>query len=245
MKTAACICWHCGSSTFKRVNDIRVIHLEKRSGIGAVRNVALRDCKAEYIAFCDVDCVPDKNWLEELARGIERSQAIGVGGQLVERLSPRATDLWRAEHLQQTINTIEREVEFLPGCNTLYKVKELIESGGFNDECVYHHEDTELGRRLTAEGKKLVFIPTAKTNHAKYDTVYSVMRSMWGFRHDKPILSFRELVIDVFRSDLHALKLFTKDLLSGKFKLLGLDMVCYAYQIYFSYKSYRLKSTAF
>jgi uncharacterized membrane protein/glycosyltransferase involved in cell wall biosynthesis len=63
---------------------IKYVRLPKNRGISAARNAGLKAATGEIHVNCDADCVVNKKWLLQIAKGYELDEPIGVGGRLVE-----------------------------------------------------------------------------------------------------------------------------------------------------------------
>jgi uncharacterized membrane protein/glycosyltransferase involved in cell wall biosynthesis len=63
---------------------IKYVRLTKNRGVSAARNAGLKVVKGDIYVSCDADCIVDRDWLRELAKGYALDTPIGVGGHLVE-----------------------------------------------------------------------------------------------------------------------------------------------------------------
>lgn len=57
--------------------------VEPVPGASHARNLAVRSCETEIIAFCDDDAVPEPRWLARLAREFEDTLVMAVGGRII------------------------------------------------------------------------------------------------------------------------------------------------------------------
>jgi len=163
----------------------------------------------------------------------------GVGGSLQEGGNRTAANRWRAVHLSQSAGAMEVDVPFLPGCNTVYRVQALQEVGGFDGNCLRHHEDTDIGNKLCAAGYILKYDPRARAQHIKNDTTRSVFRSAWGFRNNTVPPSCVNVVMRSFRDIMHAIKCAVIDLVSLRFDCVVLDVIYPFFQMWFSFVAWR------
>src|SRR3989344_7095487 len=62
---------------------VRWIYYDNKTGkkitIPEQRNLGIKKCKGDLIAFIDADCIPDKNWLVELYSCIEEDEEYVTG----------------------------------------------------------------------------------------------------------------------------------------------------------------------
>ena len=70
--------------------------VEERSGVGHARNRAVLEAKGGWIAFIDDDEIAEPEWLSELWRQREKSNADGVFGPVLAALPATGTPDWLA-----------------------------------------------------------------------------------------------------------------------------------------------------
>ncbi|MDO8726853.1 MAG: glycosyltransferase [Candidatus Methanoperedens sp.] len=149
---------------------VRVI-FEDYGTVGGARQIGVENSKGEFVAFTDADCIPERNWLENLVKGFDNG-IIGVGGGiknigdgLWEKSIALALDsfLGSANSVQDRVFKDKRYVKSISGCNSMYRKKDLIDLGGFNVRLSFN-EETELNSRLSKFGK-LLYIPNAIVLH--------------------------------------------------------------------------------
>lgn len=130
------------------------------------------NAKGDFIAFTDADCIPEKNWLENLVKELDRNNIVGVGGGiknigngLWEKSINLAMDtfLGSANSVQGRLFKDKKFVKSISGCNSMYRKKDILDVGGF-DVRLLTAEDTELNSKLLKIGK-LIYIPNAIILH--------------------------------------------------------------------------------
>lgn len=139
-----------------KYDKVKVIKSHKK-GFGAQRNLGIKLSQGQYIAFTDADCRVPKDWLYKQVTYLEQNNAIGVGGnayppedspkigKLIACLGYPAGGALGLD-LQDSLST----------CNALF-VKEALEYvHGFREDTQHGGEDTELCKRLKAQGYKLL-----------------------------------------------------------------------------------------
>ena len=156
----------------KKYTD-RVI-LERHKGISFTKNTGLKVAKGEFVATTDADCIPDKNWLEELIKHFNDPLVGSVGGTNI--LPNNASDFEKCiDFLLRTLGSIFKskyvsDIRYVtetfhnPGCNVMYRKSILQELGGFNERFLTV-EDEELDFRIRKRGYKILFTPFAKVYH--------------------------------------------------------------------------------
>jgi GT2 family glycosyltransferase len=126
-----------------------------RRGPAANRNHAARYASGEWLAFVDDDCVPDRTWLDEIARAITDSDV--VEGKTV--------------CLGKTHHPLEEVVENLTGgllwsCNLAIRRDVFERLGGFDEDFLEAGgEDLEFAWRIRQMGLTVRYVPEAVVFH--------------------------------------------------------------------------------
>ncbi len=103
--------------------------------------IGVENAKGDFIAFTDADCIPEKNWLENLVKELDINEIIGAGGGiknigdgLWEKSINLAmnTFLGSANSIQGRLFIDKRFVKSISGCNSMYRKKDVLNVGGFN-----------------------------------------------------------------------------------------------------------------
>jgi GT2 family glycosyltransferase len=147
---------------------LTVVHLQRRSGPAAARNVGWRSARAPLVAFIDDDCVPDPGWLATLTARL--GQADVVQGRTVP--DPSQLD---GRPFSYTIH-VAGEWGYYEACNIAYRRDLLEQLGGFDESFRYDHEppegagpiygeDMDLAWRAKDVGGRIVFEPGAQVFH--------------------------------------------------------------------------------
>ena len=198
--------------------QVRVITLDENMGVAHGRNVLLNEASGDIIVFIDADAVADSNLIRSLATCYDDG-VHGVGGRAIESAGDSLADRWRRLHACQGHgNEFKSGVDFLWGVCSSYRRDVLLEAGGFDERFRTNGEDTEVGFRLNAIGKRLVYTPDAIVHHQRTDTLISLCRMMyrwyyWGYLAMRKVrgaafafyvktcvkVLLRNLYIDLFR----------------------------------------------
>lgn len=161
--------------------------------VGGARQVGVEHAPGDYIAFTDADCIPQKDWLENLVREFDDG-VVGVGGGiknvgtgLWEESIALALDtsLGSANSVQDRVLKGRRCVKSISGCNCIYRKEDIMTAGGF-DVRLSVNEDTELGRRLQQLGT-LVYTPNAIVHHHQERTLGDFVRRMHFFGYGRGV----------------------------------------------------------
>jgi GT2 family glycosyltransferase len=122
------------------------------------RNLGLKKAQGDIIAFIDADCVPDNNWLIELAKSINNEEKIIVSG-LIKSIGKKT--LWDVG--EERINSKKYLVE-AGTVNMVFK-KGIIKKVGFFDEKFSCGEDIDFTWRATDLGYKIRYNKDAIIYH--------------------------------------------------------------------------------
>jgi GT2 family glycosyltransferase len=138
------------------------------------------------VAFTDVDCVADRNWIAALLARFDGEPGLGgVGGYLpsLELKSPLQYYVAERDLLSQEVALEDRPLKqpFVITANALLPRRLIEEVGGFDPACVISGEDADLCWRIADNGYRFVFAPDAVVHHRHRATVGALCR--WMFRY--------------------------------------------------------------
>jgi glycosyltransferase involved in cell wall biosynthesis len=134
---------------------------EPVKGLVVARETARRTSTSDVVAYVDADCRAPLRWLERVERRFESNQRIvavtgpyrfydwDVTGPLLLRLY----DTLVAPPTHFFVHTALRIGAVLYGGNFAVRQSALARIGGFDRTIEFHGEDTNLGRRLTPQGR--------------------------------------------------------------------------------------------
>jgi len=157
---------------------VKLMKLERNTGVTGGRNAGARVAKGEFILFLDHDMIVDKQMVEELTKVIEADPSIGVAGPVIYYYD-EPSKIWAAgtsismttgKVSFNTVNPDESglispfEVQVLPAA-ILTRKELLFQIGFFNDEFFAVYEDTDFCLRARDVGYKVLCVPDAKAWH--------------------------------------------------------------------------------
>jgi cellulose synthase/poly-beta-1,6-N-acetylglucosamine synthase-like glycosyltransferase len=149
---------------------VRIFYEDYHTRAGACQ-IGVENAEGDYVAFTDADCIPERDWLENLVNEFN-DDIVGVGGgikNIGEGLWEKSinlaveTFLGSANSVQGRFFKDKRYVNSISGCNSMYRREDIIKVGGF-DVGLATVEDTELNRKLLRIGK-LLYTPGAVILH--------------------------------------------------------------------------------
>jgi glycosyltransferase involved in cell wall biosynthesis len=116
---------------------------------GAVRNLVMKTCTADYVAMVDDDIRLKPDWFEVLMREFSDSRVVAVSSKLIFE-----------DALISKLSWSNKRTSGGSGGAAIYDRKAVLELGNF-DENVHRGEDMELELRIHAAGKR--WLKTHKT----------------------------------------------------------------------------------
>jgi len=158
--------------------SVQLIRRERRTPVGAARNLGVGRAQGDVIAFFDSDCVADPGWLRHLASAHEVNVA-GAGGSVVNA-NPASLVGWASflmEFSRLAPSSPRRLVSDIVGCNCSYK-RWVFERYGLYHDGDYAGDDMLFNRRLILAGERLLFEPRAVVHHQNREDLRGFLRHM-------------------------------------------------------------------
>ena len=193
---------HSTDETTQRAKNFPVkILYEDFGGRAGACQIGIENAQGDYVAFTDADCIPSRNWLEQLLNEFG-SQIVGVGGgvkSIGDTLWEKSFNLafnsflGSARSLQGRFFVNNRFVNSISGSNSMYLKEDILAVGGFNTN-LKGAEDLELNRRLLSKGK-LLYTPKAVVIHSHSWTFKEFAKKMYRYGKERGIVKKRDLQI--------------------------------------------------
>ncbi len=155
----------------------RVLRQENR-GPGAARNAGARAARGEILLFTDADCEPAPDWLERMLAPFADPAAAGAQGAYLTRQRSLAARFAQLEFEDRyRLQAKNARISMVATYAAAYRRDIFLENGGFDERFTEaNNEDAEFSYRLHGKGKKLVFVPLARTYHRHPGTLRRYLR---------------------------------------------------------------------
>lgn len=171
----------------KKFKNVKLIQNKDNLGFGKANNLAAKDSKGKYLFLLNPDCVIVENVIEELSDYLERHIEVGVvgpklvnqQGKVQREMSP-FPDFWsqvlillklhRFSFFQNLVYPNynyeqEQEAQHLMGAALMVRKDVFDEVGGFDEQFFLWFEETDLLKRISERGRKIVYLPGVSVTH--------------------------------------------------------------------------------
>ena len=164
----------------------------------AGRNIGIKKAKGKLIAFIDGDAYAYKDWLSNIRKTFEKTDAVGVGGpDLLPQdagrkakaiglvmTSPLARGGKFNPSTQHTLMEEEKYVDHIPTCNLCLK-KDVFKEVGLFDEKFVKGQDLELSYRIIKANYRLFYSPSIKVIHYRKQSFEAFAKQIYKWAKAK------------------------------------------------------------
>jgi cellulose synthase/poly-beta-1,6-N-acetylglucosamine synthase-like glycosyltransferase len=180
-------------STVKKAREYPVeIFSNPKISAADARNIGIKFSKGDIIAFTDSDCVPDKNWLENIFKRFKNNpELIGTGGKMLPLKPKNNIETFSANVFLNEIMKFPKQIfkpleKFLPGsfitANCAYRKEALIKVGGFNEFFKNNGEDIDLFWRMIDKFPgNLLYDPSIIVYHSFPDSYIKLAKKYFQY----------------------------------------------------------------
>ncbi|MFQ6082958.1 MAG: glycosyltransferase [Candidatus Aminicenantia bacterium] len=163
--------------------NVKLVRSEK--GFSQQKNVAIKSAAFEILAFTDADCIVSRDWLKIINQAFKNKKIAAIGGN---GYPPPGTGYFGkcvayvghpaggAIGFDANVTRTENGVDFIPGCNSVYRRKVLLDVGGFDPFFTQGGEDVDISRRMKQKGYFIDYIPELTVYHKPRDTLLGYIR---------------------------------------------------------------------
>lgn len=168
------------------VEEYKVVKLiRSEKGYSQQRNAGLRSASFDIIAYTDADCIVSSDWLKIINRAFSNKEIAAIGGN---GYPPPGTGYFGkcvacighpaggAIGFDANVTRTDKGVDFVSGCNSVYRKKVLLEVGGFGSIFYDGGEDIDISRRIRQKGYYIDYIPELTVYHKPRTTLHEFIR---------------------------------------------------------------------
>jgi GT2 family glycosyltransferase len=182
-------------SVRSRAGDLNLkLVTQEHAGPARARNLGAAGAEGQYLAFTDDDCLPDRNWLNELLALLQRFPEHLVGG-LILNLAVDNPFSSAGQQISDYINRYFNDgqvASFFPSSNIALSARLFHSVGGFHAGFpMAAGEDREFCHRWLRLGHSMTFAPAAIVYHNHRLTFAGFWRQQ--FRYGRGARLFRRL----------------------------------------------------
>lgn len=196
---------------------IKRVHVDE-ANLAMSRNVGIRAASGELVAFIDDDAVADPAWLSSLAPLFDDPHVAAAGGPVmdgtgvtVQALASATNALGETKLLTSTTSLPSSPdstwMLYPMGTNAMFRRSALVEIGGFDETFEYHHDETDVCRRLLDLGLEVRLADKGVVHHSALPSdirqasgIFTTRRSIvknsayFALRHGPPRHSYAAIV---------------------------------------------------
>jgi len=165
--------------------DVQLI-IQKNRGPAAARNEGVRHAKGDIVVFTDSDCIPNKNWIEQMIMPFrDNKEIIGVKGAYRTNQKELAARFVQIEYEDKyDLLCKNKYIDFIDTYSAAFKKEVFNKFGGYNISFpVACAEDVELTFRMFSKGYKMVFNSNAIVYHSHPKTFSDYFKKKYKFAY--------------------------------------------------------------
>lgn len=157
----------------KKYNGNIKLFNESKRGAYAARNTGIKHSHGEIIAFTDIDCIADENWLRELSKGFETKNIGCVVGSVKSFPGKSIVEIYsKNKDILSQKTTIDSK--FLPygvTANASFRRDVFTKIGSFDEEFISGGDADISWRMQLNTDYKLIYIPESIVQHRHRTTL--------------------------------------------------------------------------
>jgi GT2 family glycosyltransferase len=152
---------------------ITLVRQARNGGLSAARNAGVRAARGEFVLFTDSDCVADPGWLGAMLEEFKSPDVAAVLGWVVD--APPRNWAERAYAVSPRVRPEQWRRRVLAGNNMAFR-RDVLALYPFDEAMAYYCDETDLARRLLADGRRTAFARAAVVRHDHPMTVRKFLR---------------------------------------------------------------------
>lgn len=157
-----------------------LVRVGRNLGFAAGNNLAIREhVRAEWLVLLNPDAFPRPDWLERFIDAARANPPYSFFGcRMLDANDPTRLDgvgdvyhvsglPWRDGHGCPDGPAYDAPCEIFAPCAAaaLYRTRDVVEAGAFDEDFFCYTEDVDLGFRLRLLGHRCLYVPTAVVEH--------------------------------------------------------------------------------
>lgn len=158
---------------------------QNNSGPAAARNKAWRSSNADICIFTDTDCIPRKNWIEELLKPFTSNDVGAAGGNCKTINTYNVLARFIGCEYDWRYKNVKDEIDAHSSYNLAVRRCILEDVGGYNEEYpVASGEDWDMTYKISRK-YKIIFMRTAIVGHYHPERFWRYMKTQMRRAFDR------------------------------------------------------------
>ena len=180
------------STNFLLLNKKGVVIPSDHQGPSRVRNIGWKASKGDIVIFLDSDCIPTKNWFEEMIKPFIWKDVVAVQGAYINANPDNIISEYEQLQIDLRQGNKVRNIDNFATYSLAIKRECLEKTGGFDESFkTSSAEDTLLSYKVSELGE-IIHNPFAKVKHYHKDSLFSYLKTQ--FTHGKNrVLMYKKL----------------------------------------------------
>jgi cellulose synthase/poly-beta-1,6-N-acetylglucosamine synthase-like glycosyltransferase len=209
-----------------------LLRLERNQGISAARNAAISLSTACFLACVNTEVLPALDWMATCASYLAAHPKVGA---CYTRTVPEKPDTlltqWRLRFQEPKFDDKDGPSPFAHGHAAMFRKSALDSVSGYDVRLRVAHEDSDISRRLWAQGWEVYFLASSHCTSIQQDTLRTlVAKQLRDINWESPkTSSLSRLYIWV---TLWSLVRIGRNLAKARFHFLPVDLSLWAYAVW-------------
>jgi len=155
----------------------KIIRNSRNMGRGYSRNLGIKECKSEFVVFCDSSNSLCENFIEKALNSFTNKKISAIFGRISGHEDH--TDIcskWRERNLfleTYPSSELPYEVKSLSTYSVILRKSHILSVGNFS-QTLRQFEDHDLGERIIKQGYKILFDPSLYCISNKRDNIFQL-----------------------------------------------------------------------
>lgn len=171
--------------SFAEKNSVLKYIYQKNSGPAKARNTAWKNSTSDICVFTDGDCVPEKNWLENITKPFFNANIGAIGGSYKTLNTKSILARFIGLEIEWRYRNIKKEIQ-AHGTYNLAVRKEILEEIGGLDESypVPSGEDWDMTYKISKK-YNLLFVRDAVVGHYHPENFWNYLKNQSRRSYDR------------------------------------------------------------